>query len=302
MKVIKPTLLTDSLLTSSTVSEDDFPQWNAATNYTIGGHVIRLATHRIYKNLLGGIDSTPPEEALVGPTPKWVDVGPTNRWAMFDDEVGSLTVAENTLTYVLTPGQIEGISFLEIFAETLHVVLRESPGGTVVYDQTFVLDGSIVDSVFSWFFEPYSVVSELSIVNLPAGYYNPEITITLAGSGQISCGVCKFGTITDIGGTEYGAKLGIISYSRKETNEFGRVVVVPRRYVKTLEAKIHSDSAELRRIYRALGELKDTPCVWIGSDAKGYESLTVFGFYKDFSIDVTYPTLNYCTLQIEGLI
>lgn len=302
MKVIKPTVVTDSILTSSTVPETDYTAWDAATNYTIGDRVIRTTTHRIYESVTGGVDATVPEDATAGPTPKWLDVGSTNRWALFDNEVGSLTTATTSMTYVLTPGLVEGISFLEISAETVQIIMKDAVGGSVIYNETFNLDGSIVDSFYSWFFEPYAVTPELSITDLPVGYYNPEITIVISGAGTVSCGVCKFGTVTNIGGTEYGATLGIISYSRKETNEFGRVVIVPRRFVKTLEAKIHSDSTELRRIYRALGELKDIPCVWIGSDAAGYESLTVYGFYKDFSIDVAYPTMNYCTLQIEGLI
>lgn len=302
MKVIKPIVVTDSILTSSTVPETDYSAWNAATSYTTGDRVIRTTTHRIYESLTGGIDATPPEDATAGPTPKWLDVGSTNRWALFDEEVGSLTTATNTMTYVLTPGLIDGLSFLEIKAETIQVIMKYSVGGTVVYDKTFDLDGSSIDSFYSWFFEPFSTRTELSVLDIPVGYFNPEFTIIFTGTGTISCGVCKLGSVVALGGTQYGAQLGIISYSRKETNEFGRVIIVPRRSVKTLEAKVHSDASELQRIYRTLDSLKDTACVWIGSDAAGYESLTLYGFYKDFSIDVAYPTVNYCTLQVEGLI
>ena len=31
------------------------------------------------------------------------------------------------------------------------------------------------------------------------------------------------------------------------------------------------------------------------------ESLTAYGFYKEFSIDLAYPTVSYCSLTIEGL-
>lgn len=302
MKVIKPIEITNSVLVSSTVPETDYPVWNPSTSYAVGAKVIRTTTHKIYENLIAGTNSTPPEDATAGPTPRWLDLGSTNRWALFDEEVGSLTTATNTMTYVLTPGLIDGLSFLEIKAKTIQVIMKDSVGGTVIYNKTFDLDGSIVYSFYGWFFEPFSTRTELSVLDIPVGYFNPEFTIIFTGTGTISCGVCKLGSVVTLGGTQYGAQLGIISYSRKETNEFGRVIIVPRRSVKTLEAKVHSDSSELQRIYRTLDSIKDTACVWIGSDAAGYESLTLYGFYKDFSIDVAYPTVNYCTLQVEGLI
>jgi len=45
--------------------------------------------------------------------------------------------------------------------------------------------------------------------------------------------------------------------------------------------------------------LPGTPVLWIGSES--FESLTVYGFYKEFSIDLAYPTVSYCSLTIEGL-
>ena len=29
--------------------------------------------------------------------------------------------------------------------------------------------------------------------------------------------------------------------------------------------------------------------------------MSVYGFYKEFSIDLAYPTVSYCSLTIEGL-
>ena len=52
-------------------------------------------------------------------------------------------------------------------------------------------------------------------------------------------------------------------------------------------------------IHRSLAALRATPVLWIGSES--FESLTVYGFYKEFSIDIAYPTVSYCSLTIEGL-
>ena len=39
-------------------------------------------------------------------------------------------------------------------------------------------------------------------------------------------------------------------------------------------------------VHRTLAAIRATPVLWIGSES--FESLTVFGFYKEFSIDLAY--------------
>ena len=67
----------------------------------------------------------------------------------------------------------------------------------------------------------------------------------------------------------------------------------PRPWLPELIAAGKVTDADLRAALRA------TPVLWIGSES--FESLTVYGFYKEFSIDIAYPTVSYCSLTIEGL-
>ena len=53
---------------------------------------------------------------------------------------------------------------------------------------------------------------------------------------------------------------------------------------------------------RVLAEVRATPCAWLGVDVAGFDPLTVYGFYKDFSIDIAYFYTSRCNLEIEGLI
>jgi hypothetical protein len=101
----------------------------------------------------------------------------------------------------------------------------------------------------------------------------------------------------DIGGTS--ADIGIIDYSRKETDQFGVTSVVERAWAKRMTARVVMDTEQIDDIYRTLAQLRATPVLWIGSE--GFESLSVYGFYKEFSIDLAYPTVSYCSLTIEGL-
>ncbi|CAB5555439.1 Uncharacterised protein [Pseudomonas putida] len=51
---------------------------------------------------------------------------------------------------------------------------------------------------------------------------------------------------------------------------------------------------------RLLAELRATPVVWIGEES--YEATILFGFYKDFQIVFSGPTVSDCSITVEGVI
>ena len=63
MSIIKPNVLTDAGLTSSTAPETDFPAWLAATSYTVGDKVMRAVSgvHKNFQALIAGVDAGLPE-------------------------------------------------------------------------------------------------------------------------------------------------------------------------------------------------------------------------------------------------
>jgi len=96
MKLIRPTALTDAMLTSSTAPENDYPVWAAATVYAVGARVILTSTHRKYEALAASTGVNPATD----PT-KWLDLGPTNRWAMsFAATLANSGVTAGTYTKV----------------------------------------------------------------------------------------------------------------------------------------------------------------------------------------------------------
>ena len=129
---IVPTVITDAMLVSCTTAEPASGEtlWNAATNYTVGTVVARSTTHHLYENLDDGIDATLPEEATGGLTPRWLDLGATNRWSQFDTKIGTATTSTGDLTTVVTPGSAEGLALLDLVGRTADVIVKSATGGT----------------------------------------------------------------------------------------------------------------------------------------------------------------------------
>lgn len=296
MKVIKPIAMTDAVLISSTAPETDYTAWAAATAYSVGNRVIRTSTHRIYQRLVAGTTATAPE---LDPT-NWLDLAPTNRWAMFDSEISTQTAISSPLTAVLKPGLVNGLALFGLVGNSLAITVRDGLAGPVVYSRTIGLDGTIVADWYQYFFEPFVQRADVVLTDLPP-YGDAHITIAITGSGTVKCGIVAVGTVYTLGDTQQGASVSIVDYSRKETDAFGVTSFVQRAYSKRMSAKLLLANAQLNKTQRVLADLRASPAAWVGTDAAGYEPLTVYGFYKDFSIDIAYSQLSYCSLEIEGL-
>jgi hypothetical protein len=296
MKLIRPTTLTDAMLTTSTAPENDYAVWSAGTAYAVGARVILTATHRRYEALAGSTGVNP-----VSDPSNWLDIGPTNRWAMFDDRVGTATTRAGSLQVVLAPGATDGVALIDTNGESATVTLMVSGSPLYSKTQSFNVGGTAIDNWFSWFFEPLGRKSSLLFLDIPV-YEAGVLTVTVIRDNPadlVSCGTLLVGRQFTIGDTEHGADIGIIDYSRKETDQFGVTSVVERAFAKRMTARVVMQTSAIDDVHRNLAALRATPVLWIGSES--FESLTVYGFYKEFSIDLAFPTVSYCSLTIEGL-
>ena len=295
MKVVKPTTLTAAMLVSTDAAET-YSAWNAATAYVLDDIVLRTTTERLYQRLVAGTTATAPESDTVN----WLDIAPSNKWAMFDGEISTATTKSTSLTVVLKPGYVNSLALFGLVGSNLAVTVRDALAGSVVYTLSQDLDGTIIADWYQYFFEPVVQLAEVVLTDLPP-YGDAHITVALTGTGTVECGICLVGTFYTLGDTQYGASVGIIDYSRKETDSFGVTTFVRRAYSKRMSAKLMLDNVQMNKVQRVLADLRATPCAWIGADDVTYAPLVVYGFYKDFSIEVAYPTASYCSLEVEGL-
>jgi hypothetical protein len=309
LRFIRPTAVTDAMLTSSTVPETDYTAWSAATSYTVGTCVMRAVAgvHRNFENLIAGVDATLPELATTGATPRWLDLGATNRWAMFDRKVGTATTAANSMTVVLAPGRINSLALLGIDAATVTVDLSVS--GSSVYSASMDLtSGNLVGDWYQYFYEPVYQQDSLVITNLvdatlmdlPA-YSEGVLTVTLTRTGgTVSCGVMVVGLYADLGVTLYNPTVGIIDYSRKNVDIFGNYDILQRTFSKRMNCTALVQKAAVDQVARTLAQYRSTLLVWVGA-GNLYTSMIIYGFYKDWEISIDNFTYSNLSLQVEGV-
>lgn len=307
MSIIVPTVITDAMLTSSTAPEPAAGEiaWTAVA-WAAGAICYLPSTHTRYKAAVaipaGGVS---PDIDIANATTlvpaKWGKIGTTNRWGMLDDKITTLTTLNSPLTVVLRPGSVEGLGMMGIVGRQVTVTMKDKPGGTVVYYKVVNLDATEINSIYDWFFAEYEQQTDLVLTDMPRHYAKCELTVTLGGTGPVSCAALKVGRRLKVGNTEYGATAGMSDYTNKEADTFGNVDLVDHGFSRRNSLKVYLKKGDFNRVYRRLTDLRATLCVYIGTEDAQLTPLIVYGFYKDFSIEIPYPLDLLCNLEVEGI-
>lgn len=271
----------------------------------------------------------------------WLDAGATNRWRQFDTKVSASTTHTcDGGQYLAVEWDESADSYISTSAyEARPLITRLKPGPVdslalinasgciaqaVIYDSTGVIRAGytgIFDGIESWTVTDFAQPDAIStctwdesadtyvLEDTAAPIYgaidlDDEIEILLHGYYQasVSIGETVVGYVREIGGTQKGITAGITDYSIYKTDEWGDLTITKRGYSKRVDIKTLVETGDLSSVYRYLSNVRATPLVWIPSPDEDYSGLVVWGKYKEFTIDVSYSSVAYCTLSIDGLI
>lgn len=299
MKIIKPIVLTDAMMVSNYPEPAAGRAWVSGQAYAVGDLVERPTTHRRYKRLFAGGGTAFPEND----TANWVDYGPSNKRAMFDRKIGTVTTGPSPLILTMPVGAISGLSLFGLVGEHLSVTYKDAPGGTVAYQKDVELDESTIEDIYGWLCSDIEQLSDLAITDIPRHFFTGELTVTITSSGgSVSCGVLQAGEVIEIGDTKFGSTVGIMFFGKKKRDEWGNLDVDEEGEVsKRMSLKVIIKKSEWEKIYRRLMKLVAIPCAYIGVAEIGFEPMVQYGYYQDFTIEVAYATEYLISIEIEGL-
>jgi hypothetical protein len=299
MKVIKPVTVTPAMILSTNATEA-YANWSAVTSYSKDA-IVDYLTHYYISLENTNLNNIPD---AVGST-SWAFVGPDNKHAMFDGQISTQTTkATSPLTVTIGAGIVNSVALLGLTGQSVTIVMRDGGASPPVYSRTIDLEGSIILDWYMYFFEPFEQLSEVVLTDLPP-YSGGQITMTLSSGGNVAIGEMLVGTVYALGekALEHGATIGIIDYSRKDTDpDTGLTTFVQRAYSKRMSGQFLIENGSISGVQKILSSIRSIPSVFIGSEDTDYSALIVYGFYRDFSIDIAYPTHSFCRIEVEGLI
>lgn len=303
MRVIPPQTI--STLSSSTIAEPDTSvgevAWVSAASYSAGNRVIRTNTHKVYEALSAHSGRTTVPEL---DTVYWFEVGPTNRWAMFDllRNTSSQIPSGGFSTVFSTGMRADTIAVLGARLSNLTITVTSVAGGGTIYGPvTFTMADRNVTDYYDYFFMDFSYKPSIIISNLPP-YKDAIITISSTGYGSIASvvvGISEF-----IGFTKRGHKNDAQNYSLINRDAYGNSTLAKRRNVPKTSQSLVVKKTDLANVLKLRDTLNAVPAVWMGLDdvTEGYfESLLILGIYKDISLTIDNQEYLSCNLELEEL-
>lgn len=303
MRVVEPIVITDSLLTSSTVAEPDTSVGEAtyvgATTYDTGDLVV--VDHRLYRSLIdSNTGNNPPDSPN-----EWLELGASNRFKPFDYLTTQQSVGASPYVVEITPAQVVGgVVVTGLVADEIQVRLVR-PGDDVIYDQTRALSSRSVATWSEYFTTPFD--QQAVAIFMPNQPFVTdavvEITITRT-SGDVSVTNIAIGRNSYIGATEYGGGDDALDFSIITRDAFGGATLTPGRVVPTLIPPVFANKSNAPAIRRIRERTAGTPTVWIGVDDPTdayFDSHFVFGIWRRFRIDTDFPENCRVDLELENI-
>ena len=233
----------------------------------------------------------------------WLDLGPTNKWAMFDQTAGTVTSHPSEIDMTLTmSGRIDGLALFALKAVESAQVIISTDGDGTIYDETISLratDG--IGDYYSYCFEPIEQKQKLQLTTLPK-YLNPTVRVILTGNGTdpIECGTMATGPTKSLGTTLHdGADIGLADYSRKERDDFGNYSITERAFSDTGTFQTLLDNYEVDGVKSILAQYRATPAVYSATDL--YNAALIYGFPKEWHVELTYAEQSILSIDFEGL-
>ncbi len=304
MKFVRRSVVDDDTLISSSLAEDTSSAWNVGTSYAIGDLVHDPVTHRRYESQ---INANVGNDPAADDGTRWIDVGPTNRWGMFDEINGTFSEdADEIAVEVSVPGRADTVALLGLLGATA-VNITAMVDMTEVYNQDFDLaDYTGISDYWTYCFEEHRYKRDLIVSDLPL-YSGMTIIVTVTGGASVRVGNCVIGQSRQIGDTALGMRLGINDRSKKGEDDFGRPIIVPRAYSRRGSFTVYVTGnsrteveGKVDSLIDLLAEYRATPVLWVGSES--YRTTAIYGFYQSFEVEIAYTLQSVCTLSIEGLV
>lgn len=305
MKVVVP-VKRDQLsdLAFSGMADSPYPTWAAGTAYAAEDRV--KVGENEYEAVVANTGKNPessPDE--------WVYLGKINPLKAFDgriyDQVIGANLVDNIVYQFTAPISISAIAFLNLTGSRKVLVetfVDDTMSTLIKHEERVLVDDAQILSWSDYFFEPPVVRSEVVIDGLEA-YSGTYVRITVVNSEVVvpAVGQIVVGQARRLGVTCEGTQVSLQDYSRKERDEWGNPVIVERPFAQRVDYVVAAPTQEVRTIQRVLASIRAEPAVYYDGDLEfDRYGTTVYGYYKDFGVNLQVGDTSHMSLEVEGLV
>lgn len=290
------------------VSTPDYAAYNSETTYSIGNEI--YYGQKIYQSLKDANTGNQPDINITGEDPWWFEIGYLNAWQMFDPYLSTKTgaishdSALSIISIVFSGTEVNSIALFGL--EGTEVRIEMSAFDNEVLDRITFSLLTWLSECFDWwdyFFGDDSINKTEVAHYLDRLTYTEKIRILIINRGaSAKCSHCVFGRSREIGKTMWSPEVGILDYSKKDTDSFGRTYLAPGVHAKLLRTEVLIDTGMVDTAYAVLAAVRGTGAVYdFNEQNTDFSSMIAYGFFQDFGTILYGPNHNICRLEVQGL-
>lgn len=285
---------------------EDETEWLVGDIYQYGDE--RRDGHYIYKYAGENDTNTILSPAVIYERDKeifpiWVQIRPTNYYAMLDARTDSQTTNNADIIMTFDISNQNTFAMLNIQADNVNVSIFDTDQGIVTYNKDVeTRDESSVIDFYSYCFSDFVFSDSIYLDDLPLTQ-NGILTIT-ATAETVKIGRLVLGKSYFVGDTFFGATLGISSYSDKSIDTFGNVSLKQKGSVNIDTYKVQVPTPKVTELRKKAIEYDAVPILFIGDESMDtiVDNLLNFGYWTNFSILLPNPVKSTLSLSIKGLL
>ena len=255
----------------------EYPSWIESTSYIVGNKVI-YGNYIWICSFAGSLNFEPKENS-----PHWTKWGVSNYWSLIDLRSQTLTVINSDFV----------VEFDKIGIETL--VIGYFKGTSILVEVLDSLDNVVFTESFSnprreglpsylnWIHSKFIDYSSRSnVFYLPLFGSKIRVTFSKGSYSNVQVGFMVGGRSTQMGKTIEGVKLGRISYTIKNTDEFGITTITSRAKRKYHDFETSVDSNIAMNTLRIIENYEDVVMAFIidNNPNSVYENIVTLGVYE----------------------
>ncbi|WP_341959166.1 hypothetical protein [Pseudomonas sp. RC10] len=298
MKLVAPIDVT-GIITSYNVAPSPNPPWSSTTTYALGALVV-VGQYDYESLAAGNVGNNPATEGGV----KWLNLGPSNKWAMFNKKtgktwlIGTSTKNPNTIDITFSPGRtINSVGLVGIVATK--VTVQMIVGGETVYSKEMVTSSKTATNWYDYFYGDFVTRDSLAYTDLPA-YSGAQIRVLVDNTGQTAeVGMMILGNQADIGWAIWGTQIGLENYSLSKSDDFGNITSTERGSRDTIDFDCRNYKNQVGNLKRILRPVKDTAAMYIGSE--DVDGTIIVGKLENFNLTFANEALVEYSISVLGL-
>jgi hypothetical protein len=172
----------------------------------------------------------------------------------------------------------------------------------VRYDRTVnLVSTSRITSWARWYREPIRLLNDKGLTDLPSGFTDLVLEVTISDPGEtVLVGEIVPAFMAEIGGTQWGGRLGNKSYSRIAEDDFGEDFITRRGRKRQGGFGVIVDNRDLDDVTTLLDDCDGRAVLYIADDR--YNSMFLFGLLNTWSELVTWPTRTALSMDIQSFV